>query len=225
VTNISETQTKPEQHRPEIPGKKSGRTILALSIFALGLNAAAAVYTMSPADFALPDVSGAVAELLPHESSAISNTVVASLNDIKSAQQHSATATRDNGSLLQENTSLLHRDGSVLMENTALLQQHGALLEQNNALLLQDASKLDTLRSSISDEQSDVKTISSQLTTLIAKVDSLQNKMTSEITSSIPRAHARARMSVVARKRMARRAKPEDPFSFGDAPLTTAPRS
>ena len=222
MIKTSEEQTKTEQLQPETPGKKSGRTILALSIFALGLNAAAAVYTMSPSDFALPDISGAVAELLPHDSAA-PKAVIAALSDIQTAQQRNATATRDYGSLLQENTSLLHRDGSVLVENTSLLQQHGALLEQNNALLLQDASKLDILRSSISDEQSDVKTISSQLTTLIAKVDSLQNKMTSEITSSIPRGHVRARMSGMVHRRVARRIKPEDPFSFGDAPLTTAP--
>ncbi len=222
MIKTSEAQTKTEQLPPAVPGKKSGQTILALSIFALGLNAAAAVYTMSPADFALPDVSGVVAELLPRDSATAPKAVIAALADIQSAQQHNAVATRDNGSLLQENTSLLHRDGSVLVENTTLLQQHGALLEQNNALLLQDSSKLDTLRSSLSDEQSDVKTISSQLTTLIAKVDSLQNRMTSEITSSIPKARAHTRVSVL-RKRLARRMKPEDPFSFGDAPQTTAP--
>jgi uncharacterized coiled-coil protein SlyX len=223
VTKTSEAQTKSEQPPAAAPGKKSGQTILALSIFALGLNAAAAVYTMSPADFALPDVRGVVAELLPHDSATAPKAMIAALADIQSAQQHNATATRDYGSLLQENTSLLHRDGSVLVENSALLQQHGALLEQNNALLLEDSSKLDTLRSSLTDERTDVKTISSQLTTLIAKVDSLQNKMTSEFTSSIPKARAHTRVSVMARKRIARRMKPEDPFSFGDAPQTTAP--
>jgi hypothetical protein len=62
---------------------------LALAVFALGLNATAAVYTLSPSDFALPNVSGLVAELLPHEAASvpIPDAVVAALSDIQSAQQ------------------------------------------------------------------------------------------------------------------------------------------
>jgi uncharacterized phage infection (PIP) family protein YhgE len=242
VINTSQTQSQTEQLEPAAPRKKSGRkSILALSVFALGLNAAAAAYTTSPSNFALPNFSGLVAELLPHEgaSKPIPDAVVAALNDIQSDQQHIATAIQDNGSSLQRNTTLLQDNGSSLQRNTtllqdngaslqrntALLQENGSLLQQNSALLQQDATKLDTLRSSLTDEQSDVKTISAQLSTLIAKVDSLQNAMTSEITSSIPNGRARTRLSGVAHKRLARSIKPERPKSVGGAPLTTAPAS
>ena len=194
------TQTETTDKQPDIaiPGGPSRRkSILALSVFALGLNAAAAVYTTSPSDFALPDVSGLVAELLPHEraTAPIPETVVAALKDIQSSQQQHATTLQDNGSLLQQNT----------------------------ALLQQDAAKLDSLRLSITDEQSDVKKISTQLSTLIAKVDALQNAVAPEITSSISKGRARARLSGMARKRIARPLKPMGPISVGGAPLTTAP--
>jgi hypothetical protein len=241
VIDISQMQGQFEQLMPPAPSKKSSRkSILALSVFALGLNAAAAAYTISPSDFALPNVSGLVAELLPHETASkpIPDAVVATLNDIQSEQQHIATALQgngsslqhntalleDNGSSLQRNTALLQDNGSSLQRNIALLQDNGSLLQQNSALLQQDATKLDTLRSSLTDEQSDVKTISAQLSTLIAKVDSLQHA-TSEITSSIPKGRARAGLSGVARKRLARSIKSERPRSLGGAPLTTAPAS
>jgi hypothetical protein len=227
VIDISQMQSQFEQLMPPAPSKKSSRkSILALSVFALGLNAAAAAYTISPSDFALPNVSGLVAELLPHETASkpIPDAVVATLNDIQSEQQHIATALQGNGSSLQHNTALLEDNGSSLQRNIALLQDNGSLLQQNSALLQQDATKLDTLRASLTDEQSDVKTISAQLSTLIAKVDSLQHA-TSEITSSIPKGRARAGLSGVARKRLARSIKSERPRSLGGAPLTTAPAS
>jgi hypothetical protein len=228
VINTSQTQSQTEQLEPAAPRKKSSRkSILALSVFALGLNAAAAAYTTSPSNFALPNFSGLVAELLPHEgaSKPIPDAVAAALNDIQSDQQHIATAIQDNGSSLQRNTTLLQDNGASLQRNTALLQENGSLLQQNSALLQQDAIKLDTLRSSLTDEHSDVKTISAQLSTLIAKVESLQNTMTSEITSSIPKGRARTRLSGVAHKRLAHSIKPERPRSVGRAPLTTAPAS
>jgi uncharacterized coiled-coil protein SlyX len=212
VIKTSETQSQTEQP-PATSKKTSQKSILALSVFALGLNATAAAYTMLPSDFAWPNVSGLVAELLPHEgaSAPIPNAVFAALNDIQSAQQHNATALLDNGFLLQHNAALMHQNGSTLQQNTALLQQ--------------DATKLDSLRLSLTEEQSDVKTISAQLSTLIAKVDSLQNAMTSEVTSSIPKGRARGRLSGVARKRLARPTKPEGSISVGGAPLTTVPAS
>lgn len=228
MIDISQTQSQTEQLEPAAPSKKSSRkSILALSVFALGLNAAAAAYTTSPSDFAFPNFSGLVAELLPHEgaSKPIPDAVVAALNDIQSDQQHIATALQDNGSSLQRNTTLLQDNGASLQRNTALLKDNGSLLQQNSALLQQDATKLDSLRSSLTDERSDVKTISAQLSTLIAKVDSLKTAMTSEITSSIPKRRARTRLSGVAPKRFARSIKPEEPRSVGRAPLTTAPAS
>ena len=67
------TQNQNEQAGTTAPGKKSSRkSILALSILALGINSTAAVYTLSPNDFALPNVANLtlpdfsrLAELLP----------------------------------------------------------------------------------------------------------------------------------------------------------------
>ena len=198
MTRTSETQSQIEQLEPAVPSKKSSqKSILALSVFALGLNATAAVYTMSPSDFALPNVSGLVAELLPHEKALapIPESVVAALKDIQSAQQQHAAALLENGSSLQQNTALLQHDSTTIL----------------------------ALRQSITDEQVDIKKISAQLSTLMVKVDSLQNAITREITSSIPKGRARPRLSSVARKKIARPPKPMGPISVGGAPLTTAP--
>ncbi len=201
MTKTSEairTETTDKQSDSAIPGRKSSRkSILALSVFALAINGTAALYTLPSFNITLPNVSGLVAELLPHEgaSAPIPEPVVAALKDIQSSQQQHASALQDNGSLLQQNT----------------------------ALLQQDTAKLDTLRQSITDEQSDVKKISVQLSTLIAKVDALQNAVAPEITSSIPKGRGRARLSGAARKRIARPLRPMGPISVGGAPLTTAP--
>ena len=194
VTNTSETQSQTEQPESTAPSKPSTRkSILALSVFALGLNAAAAAYTLSPSDFALPNVSN-LAELLPHlkASDSIPDPVLAALKDIQSTQQQHVAS-------LQENSSSLH---------------------QNTALLQQDSTALASLRQSITDERVDVKKISAQLSTLIAKVDSLQNAITPEITSSIPRGRARNRLSGVVRKRMAGQSKPVGAVSVRGAPLS-----
>jgi uncharacterized coiled-coil protein SlyX len=191
-------------------GKSSRKSIFALAVFALGLNASAAVYTMSPSDFALPNV-GDLAALLPHQkdSDSIPDPVATALRDIQSTQ----------------------------LEHVALLQENSSSLQQTTALLQQDSTALVSLRQSITDEQVDVKKISAQITdehvdvkkmsaqisTLIAKVDSLQNAIAPELTSSIPKGRARARLSGMVRNRMARSAKPAGPVSVGGAPLTTAP--
>jgi hypothetical protein len=216
VTRTSQTQSPTEQIAAAAPGRKSSRkSILALSVFAVGLNAAAAAYTMSPSDFVLPDFPGLVAELLPHEraSAPIPDTVVAGLNDVQSGQQRNATALRDQGYLLQQNTALLQQDAAKL--DALLSRQDVAKLD---TLLQQDTTKLDILRSSLTDEHSDVKAISIQLSSLIAKVDSLENKMTSEITSSIPKERARTRLSGLPRKRLGRHPKPV--LSVREAPLS-----
>jgi hypothetical protein len=130
---------------PIAPSKQSSRkSILALSVFALGLNATAAVYTLSPSDFALPNVSGLVAELFPDQRAPapIPETVVAALKDIQSAQQQQVGAQQENAALLQQNT---------------------ALLRQNTALRYQDEAIFDSLRKSITNEQVDVKKISAQI--------------------------------------------------------------
>jgi uncharacterized coiled-coil protein SlyX len=199
MTKTSETQSQTEQLKPAALSKNSSRkSILALSVFALGLNATAAVYTMSPSDFALPNVSGLVAELLPRERvpAPVPESVVVALKDIQSAQQQHAAALLENESSLQQNTALLQHDSTTIL----------------------------ALRQSITDEQVDIKKISAQLSTLMVKVDSLQNAITSEITSSIPKGRAaRNRLSGGAHRRIARPLKPAGPISLGGAPLTTAP--
>src|SRR5207342_1346279 len=97
------------------PTKKSSRkSILALAVFALGINSTAAYYTLSPPDVALHDLSK-LAELIPHEllpqwkaSDPISNDpAVAALKNIQSAQQQHVASLQENSFLLQQNTDLL----------------------------------------------------------------------------------------------------------------------
>jgi hypothetical protein len=208
VTKTSEAQIQTgitDKQPDSAPNKKSARkSIMALSVFALAINGTAAIYTLPSLDITLPDFSGLVAELLPHEkaSAPIPDAVVAALKDIQSAQQQHIAALQDSDHSLQQNTALLQRD---------------------SALIQKDSATIDGLRKSLTDEQVDVKKISTQLSTLIAKVDLLQSAIAPEITSSIPKGRGRARLSGMARKRMARPLKPTGPVSVGGAPLTTAP--
>lgn len=188
-------ESQPELEAPEAPPpiKRSSRTsVLALSVCALAINGAAAIYT-SPSDFRSLNV-GSLAELLPHWETSAPKTdpVVAALKDIQSAQQ----------------------------QHTASLQESSQALQQNTALLQQDSLVLLSLRQSITDDRVDVRKISSQLSTLIAKIDSLQNTMVSDVTSSIRRAHARYGLSAAIRKRMDRQSKSIGPVSVGGAPLS-----
>ena len=223
MITTSETQSKAEttdrQLDSVLPSRKPGRkSILALSVFALGLNATAAVYTLSPSDFVLPNVS-ILAELLPHQkaSDPIPDPVVATLKDIQSAQQQQAAALKDIQSAQQQHAAALKDIQSTQQQHAAALQENGSSLQQNTTLLQQDSTTFSSLRQSITDEQVDVKKVSVQLSTLIAKVDSLQ------ITSSIPKGRARTRLSGAAYKRVGRQPKPVGPASVGGAPLTTAP--
>lgn len=218
MTNISETQQQTEQLESETPSKRSSRKmVLALSVFALGVNATAAVYTRSPSDFALPDVASLVeqlpdmsrlAELLPHQkaSDPLPDPVVAALQDIQSAQQQHLASLQENSSSLQQNTALLQQDSTTI-----------ASLRQSITDEHVDVKKISA---QITDEHVDVKKISAQISTLLAKVDSLQNAIAPEITSSIPKGHARNRLSGAARKRMARQPNPLGPVSVGGAPLS-----
>jgi hypothetical protein len=192
VTKTSETQSQTEQPESSAPGRQSRRkSILALSVFALGLNAAAAAYTLSPSDFALPNVSS-LAELLPHQkpSDSIPDTVVAALKDIQSAQQ-------------------LH---------TALLQQDSIGLASLRQSVTDEQVDVKKISAQIANENDDVKKMSAQISTLIARVDSLQNAITPAVTSSVPTGHARNRREV--RKRLARQPKPPGPMSVGGVPLS-----
>ena len=208
MTQTSETQGQTEQPEFTAPSLKSGRrSILALSVFALGLNATAAVYTLSPSDFALPNVSGLVAELLPHEAASvpIPDAVVAALSDIQWAQQQHVASLQENSESLQQNTALLQQD------STALASLRESITDEHV-----DVKKISA---QITDERVDVKKMSAQISTLIAKVDSLQNAIAPEVTSSIPKGRARNRLSGLMRKRIARQLKPVGPISIGGAPL------
>ena len=208
MTKTSETQSQTEQSASAAPSKRSNRkSILALSVFALGLNATAAVYTLSPSDFALPNVSS-LAELLPHQkaSDPILDPVVAALKDIQSAQQQHVASLQENSSSLQQNTALLERDSTTL-----------ASLRESITDEQVDVKKISA---QITDEHVDVKKMSAQISTLIAKVDSLKNAITPEVTSSIPTGRARNRLSGVVRKRMARQPKPLGPVSIGGTSLS-----
>jgi septal ring factor EnvC (AmiA/AmiB activator) len=213
VTTTSETQIQTEQLESAILTKKSSRkSILALSVFALGLNASAAVYTLSPSDFALPNLT-TLAELLPHQkaSDPIPDPVVTALKDVQSAQQQHVALLQENSSSLQQNTALLQQDSTTLASlRQSLTDEHG------------DVKKISA---QITDEHVDVKKMSAQISTLIAKVDSLQKAIAPEMTSSIPKGHARARLSEGVRKKMARSPKPAGSVSIGGAPLTIAPAS
>ena len=226
VTQTSEKQSQTEQPESTAPSKKSSRkSILAFAVFALGINTAAAIHTMSPSgfalpnigDFALPDISS-LAELLPHQkaSDPLPDPAVAALKDIQSAQQQHVAALQENNSLLQQNTALLQQDSITL-----------ASLRQS---VVDEQAGVKKISAQIADEHEDVKKISAKISTLIAKVDSLQNAMTPEVTSSISARHAQNRLSRAMRKKMARQSTPVGPISLGGAPLslpatTPAPQS
>jgi septal ring factor EnvC (AmiA/AmiB activator) len=174
-------------------GRSSRKSIFALSVFALCLNASAAAYTLSPSDFALPNV-GSLAELLPHQTASdpIPDPVVVALKDVQSTQQ----------------------------QNTTLLQQDSTTLASLRQSVTDEQVDVKKISAQITDERVDVKKMSVQISTLIAKVDSLQNAIAPEITSSIPKGRARNRLSGVAHKRIARQPKTVGPVSIGGTPLS-----
>jgi hypothetical protein len=219
--------------KPIAPGKQSSRkSILALSVFALGLNATAAVYTLSPSDFALPNVSGLVAELFPHQGAPapMPDPVVVALRDIQSAQRQQAGALQENASLLQLSTALLRQNTALRYQDEAIfdslrksITDEQVDVKKISAQIADEQVDVKKMSAQIADERVDVKKVSSQISTLIAKVDSLQNAIKTEITSSIPKGRARARLSGATHKRIARQAKPVGPMSVGGAPVTTTP--
>ena len=88
MTSTSESQSQTQQLKSATRSTSSARkSILALSVFAVGLNAAAAGYTRSPSVFALPDISMLAALIpSPHEKAAtpVPEPVVAALKDVQS---------------------------------------------------------------------------------------------------------------------------------------------
>ncbi len=101
-----EAQNQNEQAGTTAPSKKSSRkSILALSILALGINSTAAVYTLSPNDFALPNVANLtlpdfsrLAELLPQPkpSEPTQDPTLAVLKEIQSTQEKQFAALQAN---------------------------------------------------------------------------------------------------------------------------------
>ena len=166
VTTTSEKQNQTEQPEATAPSKKSSRkSILALSVLALGINSTAAVYTMSPADFALPNISdfalpdiSRLAELLPLQkaSDPVLDPAV-TLKDIQSAQQQHVAALQQNNLLLQQNSALLHQDSIAL-----------ASLRQS---VVDEQAGVKKISTQIADEHDDVKKISAKISVLIAKVE------------------------------------------------------
>jgi hypothetical protein len=220
-TSEAEIQAETTDKQPDsaAPSTKSGRkSILAFSLLALAVNGAAAVYTLPSFDIALPDFGSVVAELLPHQkpSDPTPDPILTALKDIQSAQQQHVAALQENSSSLQQSRALLQQDSNTL-----------ALLRQSITDEKVDVKKISA---QITDEHSDVKKMSAQISTLLAKVDTLQNALAPETTSSIPRAHARKRLTGELRKGVARQSKPLGPVSVGGAPLsvpavTSAPQS
>jgi hypothetical protein len=215
VTQTSEKQSQTEQPESAAPTKQSSRkSILAFAVFALGINTTAAVYTLSPSDFALPDISK-LAELLPLQkaSDPISDPAVAALKNIQAGQQQHVASLQENSFLLQQNTDLL--------------QQGSMTLDSLRKSVVDEHADVKKISAQIADEHADVKKVSAQISTLISKVDTLQRTINPEVTSSIPTRHARNRLSRTAQKRMARQQpKPVGPISLGGAPLSlpaTAP--
>jgi hypothetical protein len=211
VTNTSEKQSQSEQPASTAstaPSKPSSRkSILALSVIALGINSTAAVYTMAPSDFALPNVS-MLADLIPHQkvSDFIADLAGAASKDVQSAQQQHVAALQENSSLLQQNAALLQQDSIAL----------GSLRQS----VVDEQVVVKKISGQITDEHEDVKKMSAQISTLIAKVDSLKNVLTPEVTSSISTKHARNRLSRVMRKKMARQPNFVGPVSVGGAILS-----
>jgi hypothetical protein len=231
VTQTSETPSQAEQPAATASRTRSSRkSILALAIFALGLNAAAAVYTMSPADFALPNAD-TLAALLPHQRApeAVSEPVVAALKDIQSVQQQHVAALQATSSSLEQNAVQLRLDSTTIASLRASVTDEQDDVKKMSAELIDEHADLKKVSSQITDEHVDVKKMSAQITdehvdvkkiseqvaTLIAKVDSLQNTMAPAVTSSIPTGHARYR---VMHKRIAHQPKPV--ISIGGPPLS-----
>jgi len=150
VTKTPETQSQTEQPESTTPsGRSSRKSILALSVFALGLNATAAVYTLSPSDFALPNVS-ALAELLPHQkaSDPIPDSVVAALKDI---QQNTALLQQDSITLASLRQSVTDEQVDVKKVSAQITDEHADVKKMSSQLSTLIA-KVDSLQNAIAPE-------------------------------------------------------------------------
>jgi hypothetical protein len=208
-----EAQNQNEQTAAKASSKKSRKSILALSILALGINSTAAVYTLSPSEFALPNISNLtlpdisrLAELLPQPkaSEPTQDPTLAMLKEIQSTQEKQFATLQANNYLLVQNTALLQQDSIAL-----------ASLRQS----VDEQAGTKKISAQIADEHQDVKKVSGQISALTAKVDSLKSAMASDVTASISAKQSANRYSR-ARKKVARQSSPVGPMSLGGAPLT-----
>ena len=131
VTNTSETQGQNEQPESTAPSRRSSRkSVLALSVFALGLNATAAVYTMPSFDIALPNVSSWVGLLLAHQEAS------APISDAVSFDVRSSNASSLDEQLSQQQASVPKPDPVVAaLRDIQLAQQHVASLQEISSSL------------------------------------------------------------------------------------------
>ena len=219
MANISEeqSQTNVEPHKPR--GKSGHKTISALAIFALGLNAVAAVYTSSPSDFSFSNVSR-LAQLLPHTETQVPQTVVAALNDIQSTQRQQLAALQGTSSSLQQNVALLQQDSSMISLLRQSITDEQADVKNISVQIADEHADVKKMSALIVDEHVDVKKLTALILTLVTKVDSLQNSSATAVTSSIPKGPAHARF--VTHKKPARAMKPAGLISLDGAPLTAA---
>jgi hypothetical protein len=150
VTTPSETQNATEQPETTAPSRRSrGKSILALSVFAVGLNATAAVYTQSPSDFTLPDVSS-LAELLPNHkgSDPIPDSVVVTLKDI---QQNTALLQQDSTTLASLRQSITDEQVDVKKISVQVAAEHVDVLKVS-AQISTLIAKVDSLQNAMAPE-------------------------------------------------------------------------
>ena len=165
MSTTSEKQDNIEQPQPTAATKPSPRkSVLALAIFALGINTSAAIVTLAPNEFNLPDLSH-LAELipLPKASDATSDQAVATLKDIQATQLQHVASLQENNLMLQQNTAILAQDSLAL-----------AALRQG---LVDEQASVKKVSGQITDQHEDVKKIAAQISKLMSKVDTLQNSI------------------------------------------------
>lgn len=226
MTQTTEAQSPSDQPATPAPTKKSSRkSILALSVLAIGINSTAAVYTMAPSDFTLQSIGdfslpslNSLAELIPQHkaSEPAPDQSVARLKSIQATQAQQIAMLEDTNALLQQNAALMQQDSIALASLRQSVTDEGV-----------DVRKISN---QIADEHEDVKKISAKISTLISKVDTLQKTVAPEVTSSISSKHSEKRMSRLMRKKLARQSQTVGPVSLGGAPLsapaaTTGPES
>ena len=127
-------------------------------MLAIGINSTAAVYTMSPSDFALPNFS-MLADLVPHQkiSEFIADLSVPASKAGPSPQQQHVAALQENSALLQQNATRLEQDSLALASlRRSVVDEHVVVKK---------------ISAQITDEHEDVKKISAQISTLISKVE------------------------------------------------------